>query len=148
MKKYLLLLAALTVAGQAQAFGENGRWSSGWGQGVSEYVVVSGKTQLYIACSNYDELASVTLTVNGRDYGMDPNPPFDLIVDGKILSAFYNTSSHVGSNNFNYGWAAIRKAKTLQVRPQGGKLINLPVQGASKVLPAAGSKGFSCRTAM
>lgn len=37
MKKYLLLLAALTAAGQAQAFGENGRWSSGWGQGISEY---------------------------------------------------------------------------------------------------------------
>lgn len=146
MKKAWMMAMALVASSQAMAFGEAGRWSSGWGQGVSEYTVVANQqTSLYIACSP-DNPPSMTLTVAGVQYGTHTNKPFNLIIDGKEIDVPYDTRSEVGSANFNYAWNAIRKAKTLKAKISSGKVISLPVKDAAKALPSSKSKEFDCRT--
>lgn len=130
----------------AYAFGEVGQWSTGYAQGVTEYTaVVSNKTNLYIACDEYEKPVSMTLTVDGKDYGSGANKGFDFIIDGKEIQTPYETASRVGANNFIYAWDAIRKAKTLQAKTADGKLVDLPLKGAAKVLPKTTAKAFSCK---
>lgn len=130
----------------AWAYGEIGQWSSGWGQGVTEYTaVVSNKTSLYIACDEHEKPVSMTLTIEGKDYGSGAKKGFDLIIDGKEITTPYDTGSRVGANNFFYAWDAIRKAKTLKAKTEDGKMVDLPLKGAAKVLPSTKAKKFTCR---
>ena len=129
----------------AFAYGEVGQWSSGWGQGVTEYTTVdSKKNALYIACSDSAPV-SMTLTVSGKEYGTYAKKGFDLIIDGKEVQTPYDTGSRVGANNFLYAWDAIRKAKTLQAKIGEGKVVDLPLKNAAKVLPSTKSKKFTCQ---
>lgn len=142
MKKYLLIATA-AVALDVLAFGEAGQWSSGWGQGVSEYTaVVDARNSLYIACSD-DRPVSMTLLVNGVSYGTDSKKSFDLVVDGRTLQTPYVTGSRVGDDIFRYTWAQLRKAKSVVAKTSDGKTLALPVKGASKVLPG---KNSVCKT--
>jgi hypothetical protein len=130
----------------AWAFGEVGRWSSGWGQGVSEYkAAVSNNTALSIACSE-DSPVQMTLTVQGKDYGSGRPKGFDLIIDGTEIMTPYDTGSRVGANNFLFAWEGMRKAKRLVARTADGKSVELPVKGVAQALPKSGGKGFPCRT--
>jgi len=143
MKKFGLVLAAALVSGSVLAAG-TGHWQSGFGQGNFEYFVTDAKqNRLYIAC-NDSEPATMTLTLNGKDYGHGADVGFNLIVDGKQIDAPYDAGSHVGSENFRYAWDAIRKAKTLQAKTDNGKVVSLPLTGAAKALPASKSKLFAC----
>lgn len=55
MKKIVLGCTLLLASMNAMAFGEVGQWSSGWGQGVSEYTAVSAEgNSIYIACDPDD----------------------------------------------------------------------------------------------
>ncbi|WP_338881217.1 hypothetical protein WHX56_11050 [Achromobacter veterisilvae] len=141
----LMAIAGSVLApAAAMAFGEAGQWSSGWGQGVSEYTAVDAKKNaLYIACSE-DRPVAMTLTVAGQEYGGD-GKDFSLIIDGKEISQPYETSSRVGANNFYFAWDAMRKAKRLEARTSDGKVVNLPVKGIAKALPSTQSKGFPCQ---
>lgn len=140
-------LAVLLMPTTAQAFGEVGRWSSGWGQGTTEYTVVDAKRNaLYIACSDSAPV-TMTLTFAGKEYGSYAKQGFDLIIDGSAISTPYETSSRVGSNNFRYTWDALRKAKTLEAKTADGRLVALPLVGAAKTLPATKSRDFPCHTA-
>ncbi|MBX3905235.1 MULTISPECIES: hypothetical protein [Ralstonia] len=130
----------------AHAFGEVGRWTSGWGQGTSEYTVVDAKRNaLYIACSE-DRPVSMSLTVAGKEYGSYTQQEFSLIIDGKEISTPYATSSRVGADNFRYAWDAMRKAKSLQAKTADGKVVTLPLVNAAKALPSSKSREFACRT--
>lgn len=106
MKKIYLAsaiaLSAFVLHTSAFAFGEKGTWSSGWGQGVSEYTAVNqAGDEIYIACSNMQPV-SINLTVNGKSYGSGDDGGFDLILDGKTVQKPYETASRVGSNSFFY----------------------------------------------
>lgn len=146
MKHITCLLTILSLPTVVWGYGEAGQWSSGWGQGTSEYTTVdtSGHS-LYIAC-NPDQPVSMTLTVKGQDYGSYSDNGFDLLIDGNEVQTPYETESRVGANNFIFAWDALRKAKKLQARTSDGQIVNLPVKGAAKALPASGSKGFDCTT--
>ena len=144
MKNVLLGSLLLTVASGAFAFGEPGQWSSGWGQGVSEYTAVVGKqADLYIACSDSMPV-SMTLTVDGKRYGSGEAKGFDLIIDAKEIATPYETGSRVGANNFLYAWDLLRKAKQIRARTADGKLVELPVKHAAKALPKTSDKNFPC----
>lgn len=133
------------ISTQAFAFGEVGQWSSGWGQGVSEYTVVDEKNNsLYIACG--DEPVTMTLTVDRVEYGSNSKKSFDLIIDGKGIEMPYETSSRVGADNFRFAWDGMRKAKTLEAKTSTGKTIVLPLKNVAKALPASKSKQFGCLT--
>lgn len=147
MKKIIVAIPFLAASMGAMAFGEIGQWSSGWGQGVSEYTaVVSKGNALYIACSD-DQPVSMKLTVNGVEYGADSKKGFNLVFDGKEIETPYETNSRVGENNFDYAWKALRTAKTLQAITSNGKKLNLPTKGVAKALPAWGKPGYSCKSA-
>ena len=48
MNKCWITLTAILLCNNALAYGEAGRWSSGWGQGTSEYTaVVNEQNNLY-----------------------------------------------------------------------------------------------------
>ena len=144
VKKTIVTTALLATSITAMAFGEAGQWSSGWGQGVSEYTSVASKgNALYIACSD-DTPVSMTLTVNGNEYGSNTKRGFDLVIDGKVIQTPYETDSRVGANNFEYAWKSMRKAKTIQARTNDGKTLSLPTKGVAKAIPASGS---SCKAA-
>lgn len=143
MKKIIAATVLMTASAAAMAFGEVGQWSSGWAQGVDEYTAVASKGNvLSIACSD-DKPVSMTLTINGAEYGTGSKNSFDLVIDGKTIPTPYLTDSMVGENNFNYAWQAMRKAKTLQAKTSDGKTLNLPIKGAAKAIPA---KGGSCKS--
>jgi hypothetical protein len=145
MEKIIVAAAFLSAAMNAMAFGELGQWSSGWGQGVSEYTAVASKgNELYIACSD-DAPVTMTLTVTGVEYGSNSTNGFDLVIDGKEIQTPYNTSSRVGADNFSYAWIALRKAKKLQAKTSDGKELTLPTKGVAKALPASGVSEFNCK---
>ncbi|MDE3735941.1 hypothetical protein PSH28_04995 [Pseudomonas resinovorans] len=146
MKKITCLFFLLSLPVTALGYGEIGQWSSGWGQGTSEYNVSdSAGNSLYIACSA-DRPVSMTLTVKGTEYGSYSEKGFDLLVDGMEVQTPYDTASRVGANNFIFAWDALRKARTLQAKTVDGQVVNLPTKGSAKTLPAWGSPEFDCTT--
>ena len=144
MKHIALASLLLGVACGVQAYGEPGQWSSGWGQGVTEYTAVAGKqSDLYIACSDSMPV-SMVLTVDGKQYGSGEAKGFDLIIDAKEIATPYETGSRVGANNFLYAWEALRKAKQIRARTADGKIVELPIKHAAKALPKTSDKNFPC----
>lgn len=148
MKKIIVLLMLFWVTTRVFAFGEIGRWSSGWGQGVSEYTVVTQSgDSLYIACSE-DNPVSMTLKLKGKEYGSYSQQGFDLIINGTEVQTPYATDSRVGSNNFTYAWDALRKANRLQAKTTDGQMVDLPTKGVTTALPAWGTPEFDCKTGL
>lgn len=138
-------IAFIPVSG-ASAFGEPNTWSSGWGQGVSEYIAVNHNgDELYIACSNMSPV-SMTLIANGKSYGGGEQEDFSLTIDGTTIQHPYETSSRVDADNFLYAWDLLRKANSIQAVTSDGAKIELPSQGSARALPAWGTPEFSCHT--
>ncbi|WP_316672910.1 hypothetical protein [uncultured Tolumonas sp.] len=143
-KKLLVATLGLFTCLQVFAFDEAGRWSSGWGQGTSEYETkVSEQNKLYIACSDSKKVSMIA-TVNGKEYGSYSNIAFSLIVDGTQYDEPYNTESRVGGNNFYDMWEKLRKAHQIELLTSDGQKLTLPTQDAEKVLPSTNSKDFAC----
>ena len=96
--KTIILISSLLLSTYAHAYGEAGRWSSGWGQGTSEYTAaVDENNSLYIACNDI-KAVSMTAKVAGKEFGSNGAQSFDLIVDGARYTTPYETSSRVGAN--------------------------------------------------
>ncbi len=140
MKKIVLGSTLLLASMNAMAFGEVGQWSSGWGQGVSEYTAVSAEgDSIYIACDPEKDMY-MSVTVGGKEY----DKGFDLVTDGELFESPYDTKTTRIAADFPMLWVHLRKAKSIQVKTHDGKTVDLPSKGSSKVLPAIGSDGFSC----
>lgn len=138
-------LLASVLASPVWAFGEVGRWSSGWGQGTAEYVVVDARqNQLYIACNDTGP-ATMALTVGGRNYTREQGD-FVLFIDGKGPYYASDAGSRAGGDNFRVAWDALRTGRSVQARTGDGKVVTFPLTGAAKVLPARTSKLFQCVT--
>lgn len=144
----ITIMAAMTALplSSAYAFGEPGTWSSGWGQGVSEYLAVNKSgDELYIACSDSFPVR-MTLTVGDHSYGSSENGDFALIIDGTSIDYPYDTASRVGANNFLHAWDLLRKAHSIKALTSDGIEVELPSQGSARVLPEWGTSTFSCMT--
>ncbi|MGY6036530.1 hypothetical protein [Aeromonas sp. AE23HZ002T15] len=141
-----LVLAGLLSAGNAMAYGEAGRWSTGWGQGTTEYAaVVDENNQLYIACNDLRKVR-MSATVNGKQYGGVDQPGFAIVIDGQRFDEPYDTESRVGESNFFFLWDKMRSAKTMVVETADGQQLALPTKDAASVLPATQSADFGCLT--
>ncbi|MGY4025942.1 hypothetical protein ACW5WQ_08245 [Aeromonas rivuli] len=139
-----LIFGAMMPTAPAMAYGEAGRWSSGWGQGTTEYVaVVDEQNQLYIACNDIRKV-SMTAMVSGKGYGDAGSPGFAIIVDGQRFDEPYETESRVGENNFFSLWDKMRSAKTIAIATADGQELALPTLEAATVLPATQSTDFGC----
>jgi hypothetical protein len=140
MKKLVLGSALLLASMNAMAFGEVGQWSSGWGQGVSEYTAVSvDGNSIYIACQP-DKDMYMSVKVGGEKY----DAGFDLVIDGELFKTPYDTKTTEIAVDFPMLWVHLRKAKNIQVKTHDGKTASLPSKGSNKTLPAVGSPDLEC----
>lgn len=146
-----LLLSSLLACTAAAATYE---WTSGWGMGVSEYMVDDGNgNELNISCPDYAEDGGVRAyaTIAGKQYSseegaMSGERSFDVIVDGEHYSNPFFTDCRACGANFPAFWQALRQANRLQL-VAGGRTINLPTANIGKVLAPLDSPGNSCRSA-
>ncbi|WP_146142897.1 hypothetical protein [Halomonas sp. ND22Bw] len=146
--KALVFSSAALLSTSVLAFGERGQWSSGWGQGTSEYMAVNQYgDELYIACNPYEPV-SMTLTVGDRTYGGGryADGDFSLIIDGTEVQTPYDTVSRVGANNFFYAWENLRSATSIVALTSDGVHVELPSKGSFDALPEAFTEGYPCRT--
>ena len=144
MNKSMIATLLALLSTQAWAYGEAGQWSSGWGQGTTEYTaVVDEQNNLYIACNDTKKV-SMTATVNGKEYGSYSDKAFNIDVDGSHYDTPYETESRVGENNFFDMWGKLRKAKSIRILTADGKLLALPTQEVASVLPATNTPEFDC----
>ncbi len=121
-----------------------GQWTTGWGQGTSEYIAeVDAKNGLNIACNDINPVRMMA-TVNGKEYGSFASQSFDLVVDGVRYTTPYDTGSRLGANSFVPMWDHLRRAKTITLETQDGQTLALPTTGATSALPASNSREFGC----
>jgi hypothetical protein len=150
MSRFVALVSASMfgcfIASAQASFGPPNAWSSGWGQGVSEYVANNNDGDyLYIAC---DPSSPVTMSLNvgEESYGTYSDKDFSLIIDGQEIETPYFTGSRVHANNFYYVLEQMRTAETIVGLTSDGIQVELPTKGAAEALPVFPSENFPCRT--
>lgn len=123
-------------------------WTSGWGQGQSEYSVDDGNSNdLLITCPDYQEDGPISAlaTINGQSYYSKTDTGFDVIVDGQTYSNPFFTECRVCGDNFRNGfWSALRKANRLQLTA-GGQTVNLPTKNIA-LLKSLDDPENTCRS--
>ncbi|MCG9081316.1 hypothetical protein, partial [Laribacter hongkongensis] len=143
MAGFCLGLSLVTLPALVRA--EPGRWTSGWGQGTSEFFVDDHRgNRLYISCDGYENPGRMWVTLNGRSYGFQERYSFDLIINGQRVESPDNAFSRLGSALFNQAWDLLRQARTIRVLTHDGKEAAFPVKGVAKALPARSSKNYPC----
>ena len=150
MMHSLLLTCALMPA-IAQAFGNQNTWSSGWGQGVSEFVIKGkGQSQLYLSCEDYgSQPATVIFTdANGHEVSMDEDKNLQVSIDGGESIDISESDSRVGSNNLVLAWTQLRNGKQVSVSGEGVKPATFTLAGATKVLPEFGTQGCVAKASL
>lgn len=117
-----------------------GRWWAGFGQGNFEYAIKNdsaGSDEFYIGCGE------VPTTINFRISGVEPKrgqsvlitigaDEFDLTLGE---NGYFETRSHVASDNFRALWSAIRAGQVMRVRLSTGQSTAFTLKGAAKTLP-------------
>lgn len=143
IKLCLIGLMCCGLTASAWAFGEVNHWSSGWGQGTTEYVIKGkGQSQLYIGC-NPDKAMFVMFTdstgqsVDNYD-ALTQTRTFFVSVDGGEPIAFNEVASRVGVDNVHAAWEKLRKGQVVTVTANTLQPAHFTLNGAGKVLPAFG----------
>lgn len=150
MKRYLLV-SLLLISTTALAVGEPGRWSTGWGQGTTEYMAtVDKQNSLYIGC-NDTEKVFMMVTIKGNEYvpeqhiyNPDDKNAFAIIIDGERFDTPYLTESNAGEQSFYYMWDKLRGAKNIVVETADKQQLTLPTQDVASILPATKATAFGC----
>jgi len=148
MIRALALLFAFAINAMATCIAHAGtaEWTSSYTQGVEEHLVDDGHgNQLNITCPDDDESpVSAYATLAGKRYSSEKDG-FDVIVDGTTFSNPFYTDCEACSSSFPGFWAALRKARTLQLSA-GGQTVRLPTQNLPQVLQPLTSKKNLCRS--
>ncbi|PAU63661.1 hypothetical protein [Pseudomonas indica] len=148
MNKYILLSLILSSIITPTAWAGTYEWTSGWGMGVSEYLVDDGNgNELVIACPDDDsEYVSASATVNGRNYSSKSEQGFDVVVDGKVFTNPFFTECRACGTNFPEFWEALRNANNLYLQTEG-MTVRLPTRNIKRELPSLDDEGNTCRSA-
>lgn len=140
MRKFCLTIAALAVLTGSANAEPIGRWWTGFGQGNFEYGIhndSAGSDTVYISCGE------VPTTIEFTIGGVNPKQGSDILVtigaDEFVLPAgkdgYFETKSHVASDNFHALWDAMRAGQFMRVRLASGQSTAFTLKGAAKVLP-------------
>ncbi|HFF9493060.1 hypothetical protein [Serratia marcescens] len=134
-----LFCCALAAPFMAQA--ETGPWTSGWGQGTTEYSVRGqGQSQLYIGCNPYKAMFAMFTDAAGRSLtnydARTQTRSFYVSVDGSDPILFNDVLSRVGADSVRFAWDKLRKGKTVILSGEGMQTTRFTLKGAGQVLPA------------
>lgn len=143
MKKNIVL-SALLMSSAAFGFGSTDKWTAGWGQGVSEFIVLGkGQSSLYLSCEDTASRAATVIftDIHGNQVSSDAGKQLEVKIDSNEKVNMGDSESHAGSENFGFGWEQLRKGKKVIVSADGTKAAAFTLQGASGVIPAFGADG-------
>ena len=143
MKK-VIVLSALLMSSAAFGFGSTEKWASGWGQGVSEFIVLGkGQSSLYLSCEDSASRAATMIftDIHGNQVSSDTGKQLEIKIDSNEKVSMGDSESHAGSDNFGFGWNQLRKGKKVIVSGDGVKAAAFTLQGASEVIPEFGTDG-------
>lgn len=146
-----LVLVCGLVPVMAQAFGNKDTWSSGWGQGVSEFVIKGkGQSQLYLSCEDYGSQPSTVIftDASGHEVSMDEDKNLQVSIDGGEAIDISESGSRLGSNNLVLAWTQLRNGKQVSVSGEGVKPATFTLAGAAKVLPEFGTHGCVAKASL
>ena len=133
----------------ACAFAAPQAWQSGCGQGKTEFFVGDeGKSYLNFACDADDEMSPVSASaiIAGKAFDShNDKGGFDVIVDGVEYSNPFYVECNACSGYFPAFWAALRKAKRIELKAEG-LTSSIPTQGLSQLTKPYGSKENPCGT--
>ncbi|WP_426817617.1 hypothetical protein ACP3TC_04645 [Winslowiella sp. 2C04] len=146
----VLLVCALMPA-MAQAFGNHDTWTSGWGQGVSEFVIKGkGQSQLYLACDDAgSQPATLIFTdASGHQVSIDSGKRLQVRIDGGEPVDISDSDSRVGDDLITQAWNALRTGEQVLVTGDGLRPALFTLNGAGKVLPAFNTQGCISKFAL
>lgn len=146
-----LVLVCSLVPVMAQAFGNKDTWSSGWGQGVSEFVIKGkGQSQLYLSCEDYgSQPATVIFTdASGKQVSIDSGKRLQVRIDGGETVDISDSDSRVGDDLLTQAWNALRAGEQVLVTGDGVRPALFTLNGAGKVLPAFNTQGCVSKFAL
>ncbi len=150
MIRALALLSGFAMSTTAICTAHAGtyEWTSGYAQGVAEYLVDDGNgNELNISCPDDDESPVVAYaTIANKEYSSDDGVGFDVIVDGTSYSNPFFTDCRACSANFPGFWSALRRANNLQISANG-KTLTLPTKNLKSLLLPFDNKQNICRSA-
>lgn len=138
------LLAYVLFPTVALAFGNTNFWTSGWGQGVSEFVIKGkGQLQLYLACEDEGTRPATVIFTDARGHrtSMDDGKTLQVQIDSGENLDISDSDSRVGGNNLAFAWDAMRAGKQVTVSGDGVRPTTFTLNGAGKVLPAFNTHG-------
>lgn len=145
-----LLIAIFPLATLAATY----EWSSGYGQGTTEYHVDDGNgNSLAIWCPHgQGKSASAKMTTRGLDYYSPKNTAIQhmiemsFVIDGVEFDDPFNTSCRACENNFVQSfWPALLKANNLFVRADGYE-VRFPTKGLRNELLPLNDPANPCLT--
>lgn len=142
-----LLLSLLAFLISNTALAGTYEWTSGWGMGVSEYLVDDGNgNALNISCPDDEErYVSAYATIFGKSYSSHRDTGFDVIVDGEVYSNPFYSECTVCAAIFQDFWSALLKANNLQIRAEG-KTAKLPTKNLNNLLLPLDNPKNTCRS--
>jgi len=138
------LSLALLIPATSNAFGTPETWRSGWGQGVSEFVIKGkAQSQLYLACEDAGtQPATLIFTdAKGRQVSMDADATLQVKIDNHDAIDISESNSRVGENNLYFAWGQLRSGKQVTVSGSGVTPTTFTLKGARAVLPEFGTHG-------
>ncbi|MBF7994316.1 hypothetical protein [Rahnella laticis] len=148
---YASLLAYTLLPTTALAFGNADAWKSGWGQGVSEFVIKGkGQSQLYLTCEDEGTRpATIIFTdVRGHQTSIDEGKTLQVQIDRNEAIDISDSDSRVGDGNLTLAWNAMRTGKQVTVSGDGVRSATFTLSGAGKVLPAFNTHGCVSKFAL
>lgn len=135
----------------AQAFGNKDTWSSGWGQGVSEFVIKRKVSRSYICpvrITAHSRLRSYLRTLTGMKSVWMKIKTFRsaLTVERPLISV--NLAVVSAAITWCWLWTQLRNGKQVSVSGEGVKPATFTLAGAAKVLPEFGTHGCVAKASL
>ena len=144
------LLACAMLPAIAHAFGDHETWTSGYAQGIAEYVILGkGKSQLYLACGDGSQSAMLIFTdPAGHDISMDSGKRLLLKIDEDDAVDISDTDSHAGEGSITSAWNHLRTGKRVTLSGENVRSATFTLNGAGKVLPEFCTQGCVSKFAL
>ncbi len=100
-----------------------------------------GRVQTRRECQGSRAATVIFTDIHGNQVSSDTEKRLEVKIDNNEKVEMGDSESHVGSDNFGFGWNQLRKGKKVIVSGDGVKAAVFTLQGASGVIPEFGTDG-------